>query len=85
MPDLTDQIRNKLDTGLLPRVVPNLMWGGHGHDNRCGCCDEPIRPAQIEYEFEMIPQYSGDVFRFHIGCLEMWLAELRRRGLVTPS
>jgi hypothetical protein len=83
MPDeklsLADQIRDKLDAGLLPRVLPEKMWSGYGHGNPCRCCDQLIHPAQIEYHFLRAP---GDVLRFHIGCLGMWLAELRRRGLV---
>jgi hypothetical protein len=51
-------------------------------DNPCDCCGQPIHPAQIEYHFLLD---SGDVFRLHIGCLGMWLAELRRRGLVKQN
>lgn len=41
---------------------------------------EPIHPPQVEYEFTI-----RDVFRLHIGCVGMWLAELRRRGLVKQN
>jgi hypothetical protein len=88
MPDkqvsLADQIRDKLDAGLLPSVPPEKMWSAYGHDNPCSGCGEPIQPAQVEYEFRMHAD-SDDVFRLHIGCVGMWLAELRRRGLVTPD
>jgi hypothetical protein len=84
MPDkkisLADQIRDKLDVDLLPRALPEKLWTGYGQGNPCDGCDQPIHPAQIEYEYV---RDSGDVLRLHIGCLGMWLAELRRRGLVT--
>jgi hypothetical protein len=83
MPErLADQIRNKLDAGVLPRALPAKMWTGYGHANPCDGCDQPVDPVQIEYQFI---EDSGDIFRFHIGCLGMWLAELRRRGLIPPS
>jgi hypothetical protein len=74
---LADQIRHKLDADVLPRVLPEKMWTGYGQGNPCDGCGELIHPAQIEYEF----LNSGDVVRFHIGCMGMWLAELRRRGM----
>ena len=56
------------------------MRSGYGSDNACSGCDQLILPAQVEYEFTI----DRDVFRLHIGCVGIWLAELRRRGLVTP-
>jgi hypothetical protein len=55
------------------------MWTGYGQGNDCNGCGQPIYPAQIEYEF----LHSGDVKQLHIGCLGLWLAELRRRGVQT--
>jgi hypothetical protein len=85
MPDekvsLADRITAKLDAGLLPRVQPEKMGTGYGHGNSCAGCGEPIHPAQVEYEFR-IEGDPADVFRLHIGCLGMWLAELRRPGFV---
>jgi hypothetical protein len=84
MPDaeisLADQIRDKLGAGALPSVLPEKMWTGYGQGNPCDGCGHSIYPAQIEYQF--LQHY---VFRLHIGCLGMWLAELRRRGLVKPN
>ena len=73
---LADQIRGKLDAGVLPHVrpenLPEKMWTGYGCGNPCNGCSQPIYPAQIEYHF---PLDSGEVLRLHIGCLGMWLAE----------
>jgi hypothetical protein len=72
MPDekvsLADHIRDKLDAGLLPRVLPGKMGTGYGRGNSCDGCGDPINPAQVEYEFR-IEGDSDHVFRLHIGCL----------------
>jgi hypothetical protein len=41
---LADQIRDKLDAGVLPLTLPEKMWTGYGYDNLCGC-SQPIRLA----------------------------------------
>jgi hypothetical protein len=81
---LAELIRNKLDAGLLPRILPDKMLTGYGDSGPCDGCDQPIYPPQVEYKFA-IHQESGRLFRLHIGCVGMWLAELRRRGLVKPA
>jgi hypothetical protein len=77
---LVDQIREKLDAGVLPRVLPEKMWTSYGHGNSCDGCGEPIHPAQVEYEVGI---NENNVVRLHIGCAGTWVAELRRRGLVS--
>jgi hypothetical protein len=57
------------------------VWTGYGHGTRCDGCGQSIQPAQVECEVRM-DQDSDRVLRLHIGCMGMWLAELRRRGLV---
>jgi hypothetical protein len=56
MPDermsLADQIRHKLDVGLLPSVLPFKMWSGYGHNDPCNGCGQAIYPAQVKYEFK---------------------------------
>ncbi len=77
---LAQRVRDKLDAGELPRIVPLKMWGGFGKGDPCNGCGEPIHPAQEEYEFKV---HNGDVnnCRFHIGCAGLWQAELKRRGV----
>jgi hypothetical protein len=88
MPDermsLADQIRHRLDVGLLPRVLPFKMWSGYGHNDPCNGCGQAIYPAQVKYEFKTHLD-SDQMFRLHIGCLCMWLAEQRRRGVVEQT
>jgi hypothetical protein len=86
MPDgkisLANQIRDKLDAGALPRVLPEKMWTRL----RSRQLLRRLRPASPPGADRVsLPLESGDVFRLHIGCLDMWLAELRRRGLVKQN
>jgi hypothetical protein len=81
---LAARVRYKLDAGLLPRALPEKMWAGYGHDNRCDGCGQVIQSAQVEYQFRRHPD-SHHVLRLHIGCVGMWVAELRRRGLVEQN
>ena len=74
---IADTIRLKLDAGLLPRSKPEKLYGGHGDLSICSACDQPILPAQIQYEFDLLDQGT---FRFHVGCLGLWEAELSKRG-----
>ena len=48
---LSKLIRDKLDTGRLPRVLPDKMLTGYGHSGPCDGCDQPIYPPQVEYKF----------------------------------
>ena len=74
---IADQVRRKLDDGLLPRAKPAKLWGGHGRGEPCSACGQPVFPAQIQYEFD---DENEQPFRFHVGCLGLWGAELYRRG-----
>jgi hypothetical protein len=74
-----DRIRDRLDAGLLSRVMPDKTWAGFGKGRPCHGCSEPIHPTQVEYEFKEHPD-SDIGTPFHIGCAGLWQAELRRRG-----
>jgi hypothetical protein len=77
---LADEIRDKLDAGLLPLMLPERIWGGCGHGDTCSACDRVVHPAQLEYWFRA-QQDSDKPLRFHFACLGLWLAQLRRRGI----
>jgi hypothetical protein len=77
---LAKHIRDKLDAGLLPLVLPERIWGSCGHGRSCSACDREVHPAQLEYRFRT--QHDSDKpLRFHFACLGLWLAALRRRGM----
>jgi hypothetical protein len=78
---LVEHIRDKLDAGLLPLVLPERIWGGCGHDgDTCSACDRAVHPAQLEYRFRT-EQDSDKPLLVHFTCLGLWLAQLRRRGI----
>jgi hypothetical protein len=72
-----EKVREKLKTGRLPTFKPEKLYGGHGGGLLCSACDQPILPAQIQYEFD-VP--DGGTFRFHVGCLGLWEGELMKSG-----
>ena len=82
---VTQRIRERLDAGTLPRVVPPLTTepgsptSPTGHINvdtaiavvRCVACDEP--GAQVTYRFP-----DGRILRFHGRCHRIWEEECQR-------
>jgi hypothetical protein len=78
--DLTNEIRDKLDAGLLPLAVPVRIFCAHGHGDSCKACERPVVPAQLEYRFPT--QDDADKpLHFHFHCFGLWLVALRRRGI----
>jgi hypothetical protein len=73
--DLIAIVREKLAAGALPDDAPTRMWVGYGTLRPCTVCDEPIAPAEIEYEFDTA---KGQTVRCHRKCLEIWQEERRR-------
>jgi hypothetical protein len=79
---LAERIRDRLAAGTLPRDIPRRLWPGYGGGQPCAGCDEPILPAQVEYELEM---GDGRSFRLHTGCAALLEAERLRRGWLPPK
>src|SRR5262249_62298432 len=74
--DAPNRIRDKMDAGLLPHDAPPTTMHAHfGMGALCDGCDEPILPAQVQYEFDAD---DGRVIKFHLGCAGLW--EAYRRG-----
>jgi hypothetical protein len=80
--DAPRRIRDKMDTGFLPCDAPTKMYAGFGKGALCDGCDEPILPAQVQYEFD---SDDGRVIKFHLGCAGLWEAYRRMRGWSKPS
>jgi hypothetical protein len=79
---LADNIRARVHQGLLPPGMPEKIVSLFGDGQACRACDKPIYEAQTRYEFG----FSGfGPFRFHLGCLGLWTAELIRRGWLRRS
>ena len=79
---LAERIRDRLAAGTLLRDIPRQLWPGYGGGQPCAGCEEPILPAQVEYELEM---GDGCSFRLHTGCRALREAERLRRGWSPPK
>ena len=74
---LAEIVREKIDSGILPRDQPVKLLAHEGHGEPCTACEQPIFASQIERE----PQYEGrGPIRLHVGCHGVWEEERRRRG-----
>jgi hypothetical protein len=78
-PSRSDVILRKLDNGDLPRRLPGKMDTGSGSGAPCDACGGRIQPHHIEYEWGYPDQ--SRVFRMHLGCVGLWQALRRKRGL----
>jgi hypothetical protein len=59
-------IRAKHDAGVLPRLRPPQLRSGFGSGMTCDGCEEPDQSR---------------VFRMYLGCVGLWEALRRKRGL----
>ena len=77
--------RECLESGRLPRMHSQCIWGGYGRGDVCSLCGEPIRSTEVEFE---VPEpedgsrhddfrhaAAGTAFRFHITCYGVWQLE----------
>jgi hypothetical protein len=64
------RIRELLEKGLLPAMVPKEIHGGYGAGNACVACDQPITSTQVEYE--VLEPQTGSCLHFHLGCHVVW-------------
>jgi len=83
VPKLSDIVREKFDTGVLPFERPLKLWVGFGNGKLCTVCERPILPVQAEYELRYDDGRTGT--RFHLGCYDLWETELRRRGCLPAA
>jgi hypothetical protein len=79
--NLAAKIREKLATGALPCQEEVKTWAGYGSGQPCRACDDPILPAQVEYELDMP---DSPRIRMHFGCYGLWVGELIRHGRRPP-
>ena len=76
---LASMLRAKLAAGQLPLDQSSRLWARQGSGSPCCVCDDPILPAQAEYEFDDAAR--GLTYRFHVGGFGLWEAERVRRGV----
>jgi hypothetical protein len=57
------------------------MYTGPGNGAPCDACGDPIQPAQVEYDWGHPDDDEPRAFRMHLGCVGLWEALRRQRGL----
>jgi hypothetical protein len=71
--ELRRRVRQYLEGGRLPMMVPKEVAAGYGSGRMCAACDEPITSTQVEYE---VDDCRGGVrLRFHPDCHSVWRLE----------
>ena len=66
-------IRQHVESGLLPCLVPKRILAGYGSSSICIACDDRITTAQVEYEIHA--DTDGRRLSFHFGCYVLWQLE----------
>lgn len=63
-------VRERLQSGALPRGPARELFGGNGSGAICNCCDQVISPDPIEFEI-----HAGSVLMMHSHCMRIWYDE----------
>jgi len=69
-------VRQLLDAGVLPSVLPSRIWGGRGRGERCAACASHITEDECAFE---IPTANAMVV-LDRGCLNLWMTSISRGG-----
>jgi hypothetical protein len=69
------QIGERLDSGLLPRMLPEKIFAGYGSGSLCAACSQPITATQVQYDIE----HSGGTLSLHFACHMIWQIECQLR------
>jgi hypothetical protein len=75
-------VRQRIEAGELPREpVTEKCWAGKGGGGLCAACDQPIQSYDNEYEIVLHEALApAGSLLFHRTCLDIWIAESRRRA-----
>jgi hypothetical protein len=78
---LREKVRQRIQSGALPRAKPNRTWGGPGAGLICAVCDQRITRDQIEYEVQFVQEgvSAPQICHLHLACFAAWELE---RGLM---
>jgi hypothetical protein len=70
------RVRQLIENGELPVMVPEQIDAGYGSGRACVACDRPITSTQVEYEIE--DYRDRHPLTFHFGCHVLWRLECSR-------
>lgn len=71
--ELRARIRQRIDDGRLPVMLPRRINAGYGSGHTCRACDQPITRDEVEYEVD--DYRDGSPLSFHLGCHVIWQIE----------
>jgi hypothetical protein len=67
------RIRELIEDGHLPVIVPKQIGAGYGSNQLCAACAQPITKTQIEYD--VTDYHHRKRLYFHMGCHVVWQLE----------
>jgi hypothetical protein len=76
-PVLRAAIRQRIDAGRLPVMIPKRISAGYGTESLCDACEQPITRKQVEYDIDDVPY--GAPLSLHLGCHVLWQIECVER------
>jgi len=76
-PALRRRVRQLIENGQLPVMLPRQILAGYGSGCVCAACGHPITSTQMGYEVER--DRDADSLSFHLGCHVVWQLECSRR------
>jgi hypothetical protein len=78
--ELRALIRQRIQSGLLPRGPGDKTFGGPGNGETCDCCDQSIPRHRVRYEVEYArPDASFErLLVAHLECHQIWIEESTR-------
>ena len=78
--ELRALIRQRVESGLLPRAPGDKTFGGPGNGESCDCCDQSIPRHGVRYEVEYACPDAGfeRLLVAHLECHQIWVEESTR-------
>jgi hypothetical protein len=67
-------VRQLIEDGALPSVIPGRLWGGRGRGESCAACGSPIATDECAFE---VPAGAALV-TLDRGCLNLWMTSISR-------
>ena len=78
---LAEDIHDRVGRCLLPPYIPLKIEVSLGNGQPCSACNQPIpRRARVLPALD-----DAGIFRFHLDCLGLWMADLRKRRCLAPT
>ena len=71
-------IRQKLQSGRLPRDGARKVWGSPSAGEKCVACDAVVAQEQLVMEATTVER--GITLQFHVQCFQLW--DLEKQALL---